>query len=316
MMEPSTEWREVVGDDEAARHEDQAAQFVAMQTRKNKKYGTGRALHRKQLAGLRAILDVLPDLPDEARHGLFAAPHRYDAWVRLSNGGFNYAPDKVPDIRGFSIKVLGVTGQGALGGSVASQDFALINHSKFSSPTSDVFTKVVTTGGAGSRREVLKRVVTNPSLIPKLVAVAGALKTPFDGFATHDFHSAAPIACGPYAVRVKVVKASRQPAPEANQDWAADVYSRLPLTHDVQLQFFTDEATTPIEDASVDWPTPYLTVARLNIPAQVRDPAFDAEVEAARFDPWNALVEHRPLGEVMRARKVAYFASQQNRGAR
>ena len=30
---------------------------------------------------------------------------------------------------------------------------------------------------------------------------------------------------------------------------------------------------------------------------------------------WHALVEHRPLGEVMRARKVAYYASQQNRGA-
>lgn len=114
-MEPSTGWREVVGADEAVRHEEQAAQFVAMQSRKSEKYGIGRALHRKQLAGLRATFEVLPDLPDEARHGLFAVPHKYDAWLRLSNGGFNYAPDKVPDIRGFSIKVLGVTGKGALG---------------------------------------------------------------------------------------------------------------------------------------------------------------------------------------------------------
>ncbi|WP_380051216.1 hypothetical protein [Kribbella deserti] len=286
-----------------------------MQNRKNEKYGTGRALHRKQLTGLRATFEVLPELPAEARHGLFGVPQKYDAWVRLSNGGFNSAPDKVPDIRGFSIKVLGVTGRGALGGTAPSQDFALINHSKFSSPTSDVFTKVVTAGASGPG-EILRRVVREPRLVPKVVAVAGALKAPFDGFATHDFHSAAPIACGPYAVRVRVLKASDQPRPEANEDWAADVYARLPLSHEVQLQFFTDEASTPIEDASVDWPTPYLTVARLNIPAQQRDDAFDAEVEAARFDPWNALVEHRPLGEVMRARKVAYFASQQNRAAK
>jgi hypothetical protein len=29
-------------------------------------------------------------------------------------------------------------------------------------------------------------------------------------------------------------------------------------------------------------------------------------VERLSFDPWHALVEHRPLGVVMRARAVAY----------
>ena len=40
-----------------------------------------------------------------------------------------------------------------------------------------------------------------------------------------------------------------------------------------------------------------------------------AEVEAAVFDPWQALAAHRPLGDVMRARKVVYFESQKGRGA-
>ena len=74
---------------------------------------------------------------------------------------------------------------------------------------------------------------------------------------------------------------------------------------------------TPIEDVTVPWPeaaAPFVTVARLTVPAQ--DPAaMAAEIEAARFDPWTALVEHRPLGEIMRARKAAYFASTQGRGA-
>jgi hypothetical protein len=34
-----------------------------------------------------------------------------------------------------------------------------------------------------------------------------------------------------------------------------------------------------------------------------------------RFDPWSGLLAHRPLGEVMRARKVAYLVSQKGRGA-
>lgn len=40
-----------------------------------------------------------------------------------------------------------------------------------------------------------------------------------------------------------------------------------------------------------------------------------AKVEAAVFDPWQALAEHRPLGDVQRARKAVYFASQKGRGA-
>jgi hypothetical protein len=33
------------------------------------------------------------------------------------------------------------------------------------------------------------------------------------------------------------------------------------------------------------------------------------------FDPWHALIEHRPLGNMMRARKHAYFASTKGRSA-
>ena len=79
---------------------------------------------------------------------------------------------------------------------------------------------------------------------------------------------------------------------------------------------------TPIEDASVDWPqdeAPYVTVARLNLLKQDPDSAagqnLAAAIEASVFDPWAALAAHRPLGEVMRARRVVYFESQQQRGA-
>ncbi|MFI5711275.1 hypothetical protein [Kribbella sp. NPDC051620] len=317
MAEPSTEWREVIDPGEAARHEAQGEAFAEMQGRKDEKFGVGRALHRKQVAALRATLEVPGDLPAHAKQGIFAIANKYDAWLRLSNGGFNRAPDSTPDIRGFSIKVLGVSGKGALGGEAASQDFALINHERFSSPTSEDFTKVVTTGGS-TPGKLLLRVLKDPGMIPELKTVQKALKEPFSGFATQDFFSAAPIAFGPYAVRVKLAATSTEVNAQAKEDWAADIYQRLdqaPLTYDFQVQFFTDEQRTPIEDASRIWDAPYLTVGKLTIPRQHPEPAFGKEVDSARFDPWNALVEHRPLGEVMRARKVAYFASQQHRSA-
>src|SRR5689334_9615681 len=98
QVEPSTAWREVVGADEAERHKLQAEGFVAMQQRKSGKFGVGRALHRRQVAALRAQLEVVDGLPEYARQGLFAGPGSFEAWLRISNGGFNVAADKAPDV--------------------------------------------------------------------------------------------------------------------------------------------------------------------------------------------------------------------------
>jgi hypothetical protein len=310
MSEPSTSWRETVAAGEAERHERQARAFAAIQTRESAKYGTGRALHRRQRVALRASFEVLPGLPEPARHGLFAAPARYETLVRLSSAGPGRRPDTVPDVRGFAVKVLGISGASALGGQTESQDFALINHECFSSATSEEFTAVLTAGANGLRGVALA-VLRRPSLLASLGRIRASLTGPFTGFATEDFFSAAPIACGPYAVRVRLSAA--QQAAGTTDDLAADVYRRLPLVHEVSVQFYLDDARTPIEDAAADWDSPYVPVARLEIPAQEPDPGLDSEVEAGHFDPWNALAEHRPLGEVMRARKVAYRASQLNR---
>ena len=147
----------------------------------------------------------------------------------------------------------------------------------------------------------------------------GMLGKKFNGFAAERFNTVAPICCGPYAVRVRLAPAGNPPPATRSKDIVADMRERLadrqPLLWTLELQFFVDEATTPIEDASVAWPdaeTPIVTVARLVLPQQGVDAAA-AEAEAARFDPVGGLAAHRPLGEVMRARKVAYFESQKGR---
>ncbi|MDO8285778.1 MAG: catalase [Rhodoferax sp.] len=326
-LTPSIQWQEHVAPDEAERFASYGKQFAAIQARKSKKYGNGRALHRKQITAAKGSLEVLTDLPDFARHGLFAKPGTFETWVRLSNGGMDRAPDRMPDIRGFALHVLGVKGDSALGnGPAVSQDFALINQEVFGFTSSAEFVEFVVAAskGMGSLfRHLVKRygVVRGPL---RLVAMVKTMGKPFGGFATEPVYSAAPIACGPYAVRVRLLPAAGNgPAtPGAKRDWGADFNAKLrekSLQWDLQLQPFVDEDRTPIEDASVNWPTPYTTVARLTLPRQDGDSAkgqaFAKQAEAAIFDPWQALADHRPLGDVMRARKVVYFESQKARGA-
>jgi hypothetical protein len=326
MANPSTDWKEIIAADEAGRHAGYAREFKEIQALKSAKFGKGRALHRKQRLGLQATFEVLSDLPEHARQGLFARPASYEAWVRLSNGGTDVEADRKPDVRGFAIKVRGLSGPGALGsGATESQDFLLINHSAFAFAGPDEFVGLVKnmTKGPGS---LLGYLVSRYGFFGALALVKRFGKTfnaPFTGFATESFYSAAPIACGPYAVRVRLLPASDEVKPGAKADWAGNFLGYLdrgPLQFKLQLQFFVDEARTPIEDASVDWPqdvSPYVTVGVLTVPPQDAQSAegqtLAAAIESAAFDPWCALMDHRPLGEVMRARKVVYFQSQGGR---
>ena len=158
---PSTDWRENVAPDEATRHARQAQVFADIQARKSQKYGAGRALHRKQITAARGTLEVLGGLPDFARHGVFASPGAFSVRVRLSNGGMDKASDRMPDIRGFALRVLGVEGDSALGnGPATSQDFLLINHEMFAFAGSDEFTGFVEAashGNAGLLKYLFKR---------------------------------------------------------------------------------------------------------------------------------------------------------------
>lgn len=324
---PSTAWRERVAPDEAQRFADYAERFRQIQAKRAEKWGHGRALHRKQLAAAHGSLEVLDGLPAYAKQGLFAEPGDHEVWVRLSNGGLDRQADSVPDIRGFAMRVFGVQGDSALGaGPAASQDFTLINQEAFAFASSAEFVDFV---GAASRgnaelfRYLFRRygVLGAPRQVARMMRVAGR---PFSGFATETLYSTLPMANGPYAVRVRLVPAPANGKPQAGarRDWAADFAQRLrdrPLHWDLQLQYFASEEATPIEDPTVDWPTPYTTVARLMLPQQdlasAEALALAERVEKTVIDPWQALADHRPLGEIQRARKVIYLASQQGRGA-
>lgn len=319
-----TGWKEVISSDEAARHAEAARAMAEMQKRKDERFGAGRALHRKAVAAVRGRLRVLDGLPAHARHGLFAAPGEHEVWVRLSNGAMDRQSNRRPDIRGFAMRVFGVEGEAALGGRIDHQDLSLINQTAFAFPDSRHFFGLVLAAGR-SPGALLAWVFKTFGLVgglkqlKKLAATAGK---PFTGFATEAFASTLPVSCGPAAVKLRLLPpAGCRPRADVDGDWAGDLAAHAaagPLSYRLQLQFFVDEARTPLEDASVEWPefvAPFIDVAELTLQAPSTDADFIAHVEAGVFDPWQALAAHRPLGEVMRARKVAYFSSQQGRGA-
>ena len=150
------------------------------------------------------------------------------------------------------------------------------------------------------------------------------LKAPQAALAATSFYSALPIKFGPYAVQFAFAaheppsKISISSATHLGDELAARLKSRA-VSYDFQIRFYRDAKSTPIEDASVEWDSPWITVGKLTLPVQdptsPRGTKVSSLVEQLAFDPWHAREDLRPLGNIMRARNVAYRASTQARNS-
>jgi catalase len=325
---PSTNWQEKIDPGEPARFEKYAEQLRDLQRRKARSGKADRALHAKGQLALAASFTVLPGLPEHARAGLFAQPGAFQALVRYSNGSGSRQSDAKPDVRGVAVKLLGVPGKKLIPGmeDAQTQDFLLIRTSSTPFRNADEFVPFVAA------------VVTPLTGLPKVIGKLGfgrtlqilkqatrQLGTPLRPLSVTHYYSAVPIRFGAHAVKYGLRPVQQddgrklQKSPDSlAQDLANQVKSQ-PIAYDFQLQFFEDEARTPIEDASKDWDAPWLTVGRLEIPAQDTDSPRGRQIaelaEAVSFDPWHAQQELRPIGNMMRARNAAYRLSTQERKA-
>lgn len=332
-MSPATDWKEVVPQDESARFERYAEEIREMQRRRRADGKVSRGLHAKGQAGVEGQLEVLADLPEHARIGLFAKPAQYKCYVRFSNGTGARQADPKPDVRGVAIKVVGVEGKKTIPGmeNESTQDFLGIRTPSLPVKNADEFLSLLR---AASAKPIF--------FLPKLIGEVGfrhalaivkkavpGLSAPMTSFATTRYFSAAPIKFGPYAVHYALEPmtqpdASAKPGKTENY-LGEELGARLrngAITYELRVQFFLNEEKTPIEDASVEWlerDAPFLTVARLTLPQQDMGAApgqkMSEWIETLSFDPWHALEEFRPLGNIMRARNAAYRLSTQERGA-
>jgi hypothetical protein len=279
-----------------------------------------RTLHLKHHHG--AVGELVVKAPENARHGVFSMTGKsWPVYVRFSNGSSRHQGDGEPDVRGFALKLVGVPGPKLIEGmeNEQTQDFLMIDTPTIPFRTPDEFMAFVRSAKDGAGK-LLPRLIQHFGVSRALSILWGAVRAEkVKSFATHAFHTAAPIAFGKSAAKLALFpngNAEVGPAVKGNDYLSQDIIARLKqgsLSWTLRAQLFVDEATTPIEDTAVKWNAPWIDLATLNLPQQAADSARGQEitelVKQLSFDPWHASEEHRPLGAIMRARKVAYGVS-------
>jgi len=112
----------------------QIAQIVAIHlsvTDPSEKPFVPRGQHMKAHGCVRARFVIPPGLPEPLRHGVFAVPREYGAYIRFSNG--KGRDDRQGDAHGMAIKLLNVPGEKLLEDEkdATTQDFVLFDNPVF-----------------------------------------------------------------------------------------------------------------------------------------------------------------------------------------
>ena len=269
---------------------------------------------------VRAEFIVHDKLPAELRHGIFAQPKTYRAWVRFSGPGPYVTPD-IDDV-GFmsiSIKLMGVPGP------------KLMDEEKFTQDMFGVSTPTFVTPDTRANADLQKWSLKNAQIFyflnlrrPHLLDLImqglwiKVQSSPFEA----PYFSCVPYLLGEgqamqYSVWPKSDKKTpipRLPLRPPDDYLRAAMVSALNQGNvelDFRVQRQIDPHLMPIENAAVLWPerlSPRVSVATVRIPRQKFDsPAQLAFARRLSYNPWHCIPEHRPLGNQSRARRRMYL---------
>ncbi len=293
-----------------------------------------RASHAKSHGLLKGTLEILPNLPEPYRQGLFAAPGTHEVLVRLAAGPGEILPDSVATHRGMAIKVLGVDGAMLPGHDARTQDFVLASGPAFPQPDAAGFLRSMKQLEAATPLPgaVKAAVSTAARAASAVLGAVGVSSNTLDFFGhppihplAETYYSQAPLRFGDYVAKVAAFPASPEQLaladaslpvgadPDALRHATVAFLRDHGAAYELRVQLCSDLAAMPIEDASVAWPeseSAYVTVARVTLPAQdAHAPARQAYMDdAMSFRPAHSLAAHRPLGSLMRARLRTYAA--------
>ncbi len=271
--------------------------------------GTVRDAHPKHHGLVKATVTIDADLPESLRHGVFARPGTYNAYIRYSNGrpATPPPPDAAPDVRGMAIKLFGIEGDKEAPDEKLTHDFILASHPAFFVP--DVL------GYVDFLR--LTTIDDKIRLFPELPKSFRSFENPL----TIRYFSQTPYALGPLCVKYMVqpldpaeqravVLTKEQMAargPNCLREAMALHLANHAATLALCVQLPPDAAAEQVDDATRLWETAPIRLATITIPAQEFErPANDALAENISFSPWHCLHEHRPLGSVNLARRRVY----------
>ena len=329
---PSKDWEEVVEPGEDRLFAVFAREIQAIQTRTARDDGMplARGFHIQTHAVMTATFRVLDDLPEFCRQGVFAEPGSYQAWVRFSNLHPLRRPDNAPDFRAIAVKVLDVPGAPLTPG-VTSLD--LMGLSRPIQPARDIhqFRSFVTHSFEKSALVFaykLRKDIGFREAARMLRWMSKNLKHPPASLATQTYWSTIPIKFGDYAVKYRFEPRNGEdgsPDTEPPRYLRNELVGRMktrPLKWDLMVQFYVDPEQTPIEDAVVVWDpevSPFFKVGELEFRQGdiESDEGREEQAVGDRFlwNAWHAPEEHRPIGQLQRARKLGYRASGEHRGA-
>ena len=273
---------------------------------------------------MRAELHVRSDVPADLRHGLFAAPATYAAWVRFSSShsGPALATDAKPDAHGMAIKVLGVPGLKVLTRErdALTQDFLLANSPVFFVRNPADYLDLVNDKDQGHFLRFFVGVDPRRwhprELANVLLATRKVIGNPLDCL----YWSQTPYALGPLEVKYAARPTTGHPdpvvrsgGPDGLAATMADQLRSGPWSFDLMVQCRTDDARMPVEDPTVRWSerrSPFVPVATVVMePQDLSAPERAALAENLAFTPWHSLPAHRPLGGINRVRRAVYEAT-------
>lgn len=296
-----------------------------------------RATHAKSHGLLVGTLRVAKGLPFHLAHGLFAQAESYPVVMRLSTQPGDLLDDNVSSTRGLALKVIGVKGKRLPGSEgQVTQDFVMQDAPVFQSPDAGSFVRRFKLLGATANtgQEWKKAFSLLMRGVESLVERAGGFSQTLRSLGGHPithilgetYYTQAPLLYGPFIAKLSMVPASGSlerligrpldltGKPDGLREAVVDFFRTRGGVWELRAQLCTNLERMPIENASVRWPeelSPYVPVARVTVPPQEawseeRSKAID---DGMSFNPWHGLAAHRPLGSIMRARKVVYEAS-------
>jgi len=304
-----------------------------------------RSVHAKSHGLIEGELRVLDGLPFELAQGIFATAGNYPVVMRFSTIPGDLLDDNVSTPRGLAIKIIGVEGERLPGAEGTTQDLVLVNGPAFAAPTAKGFLKnlkqlAATTDKAPGLKQALSATLQAAEKVVeafggksgKLISMGGHPETNVLG---ETYFTQAPLLHGQYVAKLSVAPVSKElvaltnakvdldDKPNGLRDAVVDFFRTHGGEWEVRTQLCRDLDSMPIEDSSVPWPedeSPYIAVARIVAKPQT---AWSAARSAAvddglMFSPWHGIAAHRPIGSVMRVRKIAYemgrsFRSNHNR---
>ncbi|WP_245460500.1 catalase [Rhizobium leguminosarum] len=286
-----------------------------------------RGQHYKQHGCVFATFEVLADLPERLKIGVFAKPKAYTAYIRFSNGA--QLDDTKPDIHGMAIKLTGVAGRKILEGEedAATHDFVLADKPVFFiRNTSDYVRFMADFAQSAPRGEPPLAFIAwlkenRPEDLPVLLGFRQQVQ---DSPLAARYWSQVPYAYGlddAQVCRYSVVPTKENLVSPIPSEARGAGYLReamighitraaRPAVFDFCVQLNDDTSASTINNPTVEWTTPVEPVARITIPPQTfTSTAQLAFGENLSFTPWHAMPEHRPLGEINEVRRRVYLSS-------